>query len=196
MVQKSGENSPSWAVFISPRLVLWYAGWQTTQLILEIIIRPFLRIPINQPWIQWKVIRCFFRGSVDFPTINCLAFIPCHFSPAGELYRFQVQACVPRTFGGSENFPTFNKSLWCVFNSCFLFVCVFVCCSFVVCGHFLGGRGWKGMFLLAIFFGGGGWRKRVDGIDCWFYMLHTKRWLLYTFILYLGGKPSGFQVVR
>lgn len=47
-------------------------------------------------------------------------------------------------------------------------------------GHFFfwGGRGWKDMFFVAFFFRGGGWRKRVDGIDCWFYMLQPKRWLI------------------
>ena len=72
-------------------------------------------------------------------------------------------------------FQPSTKVFGVVFNGCFPF-CVCICLLF---GGIFGGEGVKGYVFACHFFWGGGWRKRVDGIDCWFYMLHTKRWLIF-----------------
>ena len=52
----SNERNPGWLGYIGDEILPSYIG---------IIISHEIRIPINQPGFQWKVIKGFFRGSPE-----------------------------------------------------------------------------------------------------------------------------------
>lgn len=103
----------------------------------------------------------FFCGSVDPRPLRAPQLKR---SCAGELYRFQVQACVPWTWmEEAKKIPTFKqKSLLKFLTVVSRFVCMYLL-TYVFWAFFWGGGGGE---RVPFFFGGGEVEEEVDGIDC------------------------------